>query len=106
MEIAETVLKERYYQEGEDWAGLCRRVAHTVAQGEVGKGMEDMFFDCLYNKKFLPNSPTLMNAGLDGTLSACFTVEVNDNMDSIMDTVKDMAIIGKWGGYCMAAYVW
>jgi len=98
MEIAETVLKERYYQEGEDWAGLCRRVSHTVAQGEVGKGMEDVFFDCLYNKKFLPNSPTLMNAGLDGTLSACFTVEVNDNMDSIMDTVKDMAIIGKWGG--------
>lgn len=98
MGIAEEILKERYYQPGEDWPGLCRRVAHAVAQGDVGKDMEDAFYDCLLNKKFLPNSPTLMNAGIDGTLSACFTVDVEDNMDSIFDTVKDMAIIGKFAG--------
>ncbi len=98
MNIAEEILKERYYQSGEDWPALCRRVAHAIAKGEAGKGMEEEFYDCLVNKKFLPNSPTLMNAGIDGTLSACFTVDVEDNMESIFDTVKDMAIIGKWGG--------
>jgi len=98
--IADEILKERYYQDGEDWEKLCRRVAHAISQGQAGQGMEEIFYDCLLNKKFLPNSPTLMNAGLDGTLSACFTVDVEDNMDSIFDTVKNMAIIGKWGGGC------
>lgn len=100
MNISDEILKERYYQPGEDWPKLCRRVAHAIAQGEAGQGMEEEFYDCLLNKKFLPNSPTLMNAGVDGTLSACFTVDVEDNMESIFDTVKDMAMIGKWGGGC------
>jgi ribonucleoside-diphosphate reductase alpha chain len=98
-DIREQMLSERYYQEGESWELLCRRVAHCVAQGEAGKGKEELFYEAMVNKMFLPNSPTLMNAGLeDGTLSACFTVDVEDSMESIMDTLKEMALISKAGG--------
>jgi ribonucleoside-diphosphate reductase alpha chain len=98
IDLAEQILRERYYQENEDWSLLSRRVSHAVAQGEAGHGYENVFYECLLNKEFLPNSPTLMNAGIEGTLSACFTVDVEDSMNSILDTVKDMAIIGKFGG--------
>jgi len=99
MDLAEQILKERYYQDGEDWGKLCRRVAHAVAQGEAGKDMEEVFYSCMLDKLFLPNSPTLMNAGLpDGTLSACFTTDVDDNLPSIMNNITEGAIIGKWGG--------
>lgn len=96
--IADQILKERYYQEGEDWAGLCRRVAHAVAQGKAGEGMEEVFYQRLLNKEFLPNSPTLMNAGISGTLSACFTIAIEDDMESIFDAVKEGGMIGKYGG--------
>jgi ribonucleotide reductase alpha subunit len=69
MDLAEEILKQRYYLEGEDWSLLARRVAHAVAQGESGKGMEEHFYDCLVKKEFLPNSPTLMNSGVSCTWS-------------------------------------
>ena len=60
--------------------------------------MEEVFYQRLLNKEFLPNSPTLMNAGLTGTLSACFTIHVDDDMESILQAVHDGAMIGKYGG--------
>jgi ribonucleoside-diphosphate reductase alpha chain len=97
-DIVEDILQERYYQDGENWRKLCLRVANAVAQGEAGKGYDEDFYHCLYRKEFLPNSPTLMNAGISGTLSACFTIDVNDSMESILNAVKEMALIGKSGG--------
>jgi ribonucleoside-diphosphate reductase alpha chain len=57
------------------------------------------YFDLMVNKKFLPNSPTLFNAGARlGQLSACFVIGIEDDMESIMDAAKDAAIIFKSGG--------
>ena len=57
------------------------------------------YFDLMVSKKFLPNSPTLFNAGARlGQLSACFVIGIEDDMESIMDAAKDAAIIFKSGG--------
>jgi ribonucleoside-diphosphate reductase alpha chain len=57
------------------------------------------YFDLMISKKFLPNSPTLFNAGARlGQLSACFVVGIEDDMESIMDAAKDAALIFKSGG--------
>ena len=80
---------------------LFRRVANFVSQGESSKISQwsDSFYDLMASMRFLPNSPTLVNAGTDkGCLSACFVVSPDDNMVSIMDVAKDAAMIEKWGG--------
>ncbi|MGC8948019.1 MAG: adenosylcobalamin-dependent ribonucleoside-diphosphate reductase [Thermoprotei archaeon] len=57
------------------------------------------YYNLMVEKKFLPNSPTLFNAGARlGQLSACFVLDINDDIESIMDTAKDAAIIFKSGG--------
>jgi len=57
------------------------------------------YYNLMIEKKFLPNSPTLFNAGARlGQLSACFVLDINDDIESIMDTAKDAAIIFKSGG--------
>ena len=59
----------------------------------------DKFYGMLASLKFLPNSPTLVNAGTGrGCLSACFVVSPDDTMDSIMQVAHDAAMIEKWGG--------
>jgi ribonucleoside-diphosphate reductase alpha chain len=107
---AQRVLEERYLRRDaggkllEDFEGLCRRVADAVAQaeaafaGDVGRHA-DAFAAALLRREFLPNSPTLMNAGTDvGQLSACFVLPVEDSLESIFDAVKHMALIHKTGG--------
>jgi ribonucleoside-diphosphate reductase alpha chain len=76
-------------------------VLRMVAEGEFDKYEKTIksYFDLMVSQKFMPNTPTIANAGNKlGQLSACFVIDMNDNIESIMDTAKDMAIIFKSGG--------
>jgi ribonucleoside-diphosphate reductase alpha chain len=111
-ENAKKVLETRYLRrdaEGhivENPEELFRRVAKSVAQAESifeGKDKaeywEERFYEELTSFEFLPNSPTLMNAGTPvGQLSACFVLPVEDTIESIFKAVKDMALIQRTGG--------
>ncbi len=86
---------------------LFRRVAHAMADVDTKYGANDAdvrkteeeFYQLLVKSEFMPNSPTLMNAGLDlGQLSACFVLPVGDSMEEIFDAVKYQALIHKTGG--------
>jgi len=83
---------------------MFRRVAKAIASAEGlyggdPKEWEEIFFNLMANLKFLPNSPTLMNAGKDiGQLAACFVLPVEDSMNSIFDTLKNAALILQSGG--------
>jgi ribonucleoside-diphosphate reductase alpha chain len=75
---------------------LFRRIAKAIA---LDPGSEEEFFNTLVNLEFLPNTPTLMNAGTEmGQLSACFVIPVDDSLVSIFDAVKSMALIQQSGG--------
>ncbi len=107
---ARRVLEARYLQRDasgrliEDFEGLCRRVAVAVAEAESAFGGDvartrELFFDALSRREFLPNSPTLMNAGTPlGQLSACFVLPIEDSLESIFEAVKRMAVIHQSGG--------
>lgn len=104
------VLRRRYFRKDnqcrpvETPSELFRRVAHHVAQAEArfradAAKWESVFYDILSRLEFLPNSPTLMNAGgPTGQLSACFVLPVEDSMESIFDAVKNTALIHQTGG--------
>ncbi|RLE51656.1 MAG: ribonucleotide-diphosphate reductase subunit alpha [Candidatus Methanomethylicota archaeon] len=83
---------------------MFRRVAHHVAladkfYGEDPSIAEESFFEVMKKLEFLPNSPTLMNAGTEiGQLSACFVIPVEDSIEGIFDALKYMAIVHKSGG--------
>src|SRR5881296_3882400 len=112
-EPALRVLRERYLtrQGGEvveTPEEMCWRVALTIARGEARYGrseaavreIAEAFYDVMVEGEFLPNSPTLMNAGKGNGLqySACYVLPVGDSMEEIFDSVKAAAIIHKSGG--------
>jgi len=88
----------------EDFEGLCRRVAGAVAEAEAAFGDDvgrarERFEALLLAREFLPNSPTLMNAGTEhGQLAACFVLPVEDTLESIFEALKRMAVIHQTGG--------
>ena len=101
---ARTVLERRYLakvdnQVVESPEDMLRRVAKSVAQMEDDPVWEERFFAIMDSLEFLPNSPTLMNAGRElQQLSACFVLPVEDSMEGIFDTLKNTALIQKSGG--------
>jgi ribonucleoside-diphosphate reductase alpha chain len=104
------VLEARYLQRDaagrliEDFEGMCRRVAGAVAEAEARFGGDvartaERFEGALLRREFLPNSPTLMNAGTPlGQLAACFVLPVEDSLESIFEAAKRMAMIHQSGG--------
>jgi len=91
----------------EDAGMMFKRVAKGVAKVEPLYGKHDIdtkltvndFYDIMAENKFLPNSPTLMNAGTEqGTLSACFVLPLEDSMEGIMKAAHDTAMVQKFGG--------
>jgi len=97
--IVESILKERYYQPGESsWEDICERVCAYVTN-EKASNEHGFFLEMMLNKRFIPNSPCLMNAGTNNPqMSACFTLPVDDSIPEIFDAIKCAAIIHKSGG--------
>ena len=115
---ARVVLEKRYLRKNDDGSivetpeGMFRRVAHAIARPELDYGgpedareWEERFYEVMAHLEYLPNSPTLMNAGIEqpegggtGTLSACFVIGLDDSMDGIMTTAKEAAMVQKFGG--------
>ena len=107
------VLEKRYLKR--DKNGNCietpqdmfRRVADTIASGDLEFGktskdvqnLSDKFYNAITHRYFMPNSPTLMNAGRDlGQLAACFVLPIDDSLESIFETIKNTALIHQSGG--------
>lgn len=112
-ENAMKVLERRYLikdDEGkvvESPKELFTRVARHIAKAEYKYGVDDpavkrveeRYYNAIASREFMPNSPTLMNAGRPlGQLSACFVLPVGDSMEEIFETIKHAALIHKSGG--------
>jgi len=108
--VAETVLHRRYLQQDEEGTvietpdEMFHRVASNLAKAEAQFGgdvetTEEQFYQAISNLDFLPNSPTLMNAGTElQQLAACFVLPVEDSIESIFTAVKQTALIHQSGG--------
>ena len=122
-DIALTVLKKRYLikddqgRVAETPETMFRRVADTIAEVDARYGAtreqvqarSDQFYRLMTEGLFEPNSPTLMNAGRPlGQLSACFVLPIEDDLNSIYETLKHQALVHQSGGGCIAgdARVW
>jgi ribonucleoside-diphosphate reductase alpha chain len=104
------VLEKRYLLKDETGnvyetpAELLHRVAHAIASAEKNydgntEETEKKFYEMMKELEFLPNSPTLMNAGTEiGQLSACFVLPIEDSMEGIFEALKEAALIHKSGG--------
>ena len=112
-ENAIRVLEKRYLKRDKD--GKCietpddmfRRVSDTIAAADFEYGKSDAqvkelsekFYNVITGRYFMPNSPTLMNAGRElGQLSACFVLPVEDSLEGIFETIKNTALIHQSGG--------
>jgi len=112
---ARTVLERRYLKKDPETGEVVEtpeelfwRVATHVAKGELGfeggtphkaLAVAREFYGLMAQRRFMPNSPTLMNAGREmGMLSACFVLPVEDSIDGIFDAIKATALIQKAGG--------
>lgn len=109
---ARVVLEKRYLLKDEDGRvtetveGLFERVAGTIAHADLQydpnadvAALSARFYEMMTELRFLPNSPTLMNAGGPlGQLSACFVLPVEDSMEKIFEAIKQAALIHKSGG--------
>ena len=109
---ARTVLERRYLKKDpqgkviESPEKMFRRVARHIAQAEKQYGnaerideMTEVFYDLMTDFRFLPNSPTLMNAGRRlGQLAACFVLPIEDSMEGIFTSLHNSALIHKSGG--------
>ena len=110
---ARVVLDKRYLQKNnagdiiEDPERMFRRVAKALAEPEFKyektpdevAAIEESFFQMMASLEYLPNSPTMMNAGTGaGTLSACFVLPLTDSMEGIMGAAHDAAMVQKFGG--------
>jgi ribonucleoside-diphosphate reductase alpha chain len=98
------LIKDEHGEPVETPAEMFRRVAHAIAAAETAHGddasaAEERFYNLMTGSFFMPNSPTLMNAGTPvGQLAACFVIPVGDSMEEIFTALKDMAIIHQSGG--------
>jgi ribonucleoside-diphosphate reductase alpha chain len=110
---SKVVLKKRYLLKDENDEvietpnQMFIRVAKALAKPEKDYGLDDnkakkienLFYQSMASLEFLPNSPTLMNAGTGaGTLSACFVLPLTDSMEGIMKAAHDAAMVQKFGG--------
>ena len=113
MENARRVLEARYLKKDESGtctespASLFSRVARTIAEVESDYGASEIecrtwqqaYYQLMAGGDFMPNSPTLMNAGREmGLLSACFVLPVRDSITDIFNSIKHTALIQKAGG--------
>ena len=100
------LLKDKEGNTTETPRGMLKRVAKNIAQADLlyktkeeqVKEIEEKFYQMIYDLRFLPNSPTLMNAGTKTQqLSSCFVLPIEDTMSGIFGTLKDAAVIHQRG---------
>ena len=95
------LLKDEYGNPIETPEEMFRRVARAVAAGDENEQerCEEEFYQMMSRLEFLPNSPTLMNAGTEnGQLAACFILPIPDSIDGIFTAIRQMALIHQTGG--------
>ncbi len=109
-EVSRTVLEKRYLRQDENGEvvetpdEMFRRVASNLAEAErefddAAETVEEEFYDAMSALDFLPNSPTLMNAGTElQQLAACFVLPIEDSLEPIFTAVKQTALIHQSGG--------
>lgn len=101
---ASAILKARYLLDGETPTEMFMRAAKHVAQAETLYGADAQaaakaYYQLMANLEFLPNSPTLINAGKPGAqLAACFVLPIEDSLAGIFETLKEAALIQQSGG--------
>lgn len=93
----EKLLKQRYYKPGETWEGLVKRNVDNITDKN-----HDLYYELIGNRVFLPNSPSLVNAGTKtGGLHACYVVgPEEDTLEATFQALQDIALVAKKGGGC------